>query len=287
MTVNFMLQARKVWPVLALLVAACAPTNGAIAQNPASVDAAAPVPEYADIVELALASDIVARVAIRDQAQVKAERAPGLEAGKARLYIEAETQALLAGDSIYGEGLAFLVDLPFTDRGKAPRIEKQTFLVFADLVRSRPGTVQLVGPSALQPATPQIEAATRRVLTQIAQGKTPPTITGVKEVMSVPGNLAGESETQIFLETDTGEPVSLSVVRRPSMAPHWGVSWSEIVDASVSAPTRETLEWYALACHLPSRLPRSAFLQADTQSVAQAEADYRMIIDSLGACRGG
>jgi len=287
MTGAIMLQLRKIAPVLALFAVICVPASRVIAQDSSLATSPEIVLPYAGIVELAQASDIVARVMVTDQAQVRAERAPGLKPGEARLYVEAETQALLSGSSGIGAAVAFLVDLPLDERGKAPRIKKEQFLVFADLVRSRPGTVQLVSADALQPATAQIEAATRRVLTQMAQGNRPPVITGIREVISVAGNLAGESETQIFLETDTGAPVSLSVIRRPSMLPRWGVSWNEIVDASASAPAPETLEWYALACHLPAAMPRGAFLQGDPQSQARAQADYRVILDSLGPCRGG
>ncbi len=287
MAVRFMLRMRSATAFFALLAGVAAPSASAVAQDAAPAVASDPVPAYADLVELARASDIVARVVVADQAEVKPERAPGLKAGEARLYIEAETQALLAGRSGIGESLAFLADLPLTDRGKAPRIKQQVYLVFADLVPSRPGTIQLVGAGAMQLATPPAEAAVRRVLTQLAQATQPPVITGIREVMSVAGNLAGESETQIFLETDSGAPVSLSVIRRPSMAPQWGVSWSEIVDSSATAPAPETLAWYALACHLPPSLSGATFLSGDSPSRARAEADYRVILDSLGPCRGG
>ena len=102
--------------------------------------------------------------------------------------------------------------------------------------------------------------------------------------MSVPGNLAGESETQLFLDTASGEPVSLSVVRRPGMEPEWGVSWSEIVDQSARPPEPQTVAWYRLACSLPAQLPAGAFLQQDQASRRRAEADYEFIIAQLGGC---
>jgi hypothetical protein len=111
-----------------------------------------------------------------------------------------------------------------------------------------------------------------------------PGVTGVRDVMSVPGNLAGESETQMFLDTATGEPVSLTVVRRPGMEPQWGVSWSEIVDQAARPPAPATVEWYRLACFLPRRLPADAFLQQDQASRRRAEADYAYILQQLGDC---
>jgi hypothetical protein len=123
------------------------------------------------------------------------------------------------------------------------------------------------------------------VIAALAAADAPPAVTGIRDVMSVPGNLAGESETQLFLDTATGQPVSLSVIRRPGMDPTWGVSWSEIVDQSARPPEPRTVAWYRLACFLPARLPADAFLQQDAASRRQADADYRFIVEQLGTCQ--
>jgi hypothetical protein len=62
------------------------------------------------------------------------------------------------------------------------------------------------------------------------------------------------------------------------------VSWSEIVDQSARPPEPQTVAWYRLACFLPAGLPADAFLQQDAGSRRQAEADYRFILEQLGAC---
>jgi hypothetical protein len=131
---------------------------------------------------------------------------------------------------------------------------------------------------------PAWEQRVRHVLTQMLQGEQWPAITGVHEVMSVPGNLAGESETQIFLETRSGAPAAITVLRRPGMAPSWGVSWTDIVDQSARPPQPETLEWYALACFLPDDLPDESFIQRDSQSRQRAREDYALVLDQIGAC---
>ena len=74
------------------------------------------------------------------------------------------------------------------------------------------------------------------------------------------------------------------MIRRPGMQPQWGVSWSEIVDQSASPPAPASVEWYRLACFLPPRLPRDAFLQDDRAAHARAEADYAYILEQLGGC---
>lgn len=274
-------------PFLAVAVFFAAfPVTCAYAQDrePVAAAAAQPVATYADLAQLSELASIVALVEVRDQAVVRPERAPGLQPGHARLYVTARTAALLASRSPIGESLNYLVDVPLDARGKPPRLKKQRFILFADPVQGRPGSLQLVEQGAQMPATPESEQLARTVVAAFAAQDLPPRITGVRDVMSVAGNLVGESETQLFLETVTGEPVSLTVVRRPGMEPQWGVSWSEIVDQSARAPEPRTVEWYRLACSLPQQLPAGAYLQDDRESRVRAEADYRYVLQQLGPC---
>jgi hypothetical protein len=242
------------------------------------------MPTYADLVGLAEASTVVAEVTVKDQATVPAERAPGLAAGRARLYLQTQTQRVLKGPSALGESVSYLADVPLGPKGKPPKLRKQTFLVFANPVAARPGELQLVAPDAQLPLDPTLEERVRTVIGQLAAADAPARITGVRDVISVAGNLAGESETQMFVNTIGGAPVSLTVIRRPNMDPTWGVSWSEIVDQSAKPPERDTIAWYRLACSLPRQLPGNAFLQADAAGRGRAEADYRFILEQLGPC---
>lgn len=270
------------------LVAVVAPAAAQIIPRPATTPttAQAPTPAltYADLVDLAQAAELVLRVEIRDQRNVPPERAPGLAAGQARLYLQARTQALLAGAGPVGETHAFLTDVPLDARGRRPNLKRGIYLLFANRVPGRPGELMLVGRGAMQVNDPLLDQRLRTVLTQLVQGARPPLVTGVREIISVPGNLAGESETQIFLATQTGAPVSLTVVRRPGMAASWGASWSEIVDQSARPPAPETLQWHMLACHLPEVLPESAFLQRDPAGRTRAREDYAVIRRELGNC---
>lgn len=178
--------------------------SGAVAQDfplPASG------PTYADIADVADAAEVVARVQIRKQAVVEPERAPGLEPGHVRLYIEARTQALLTGTAGLGESLRYLVDVPLTGEGKAPKLKKRDALIFARTVRGRPGEVQLVGKRAQMLWSEALEAQVRPILSELLAADSPPSITGIRDVISVAGNLTGESETQIFLDTEQDGPV--------------------------------------------------------------------------------
>ena len=241
-------------------------------------------PSYADLVTLAAGADVVMQVEVEGQATVKPERAPGLAPGMVRLYLETRTEAVLVAPTSIRESNAFLVDRWLNSKGKPPKLKKVRYLVFAKLVPGRPGELQLVDPQAMLLAEPEIEQRVRHVLGQLAQEGIDPLPTGIRDVISVPGNLAGESETQMFVETASGVPVSLTVIRRPGMAPQWGVSWSDIVDQSARAPQPETVEWYRLACFLPEDLPPDSFLQRDRASRAQARADYALIKQDLGPC---
>lgn len=239
---------------------------------------------YSDLVDLADSADLVIRARIVDQITVKPERSPGLAPGHVRLYIEAETEALLAGPSAQGASFVYLVDLPLTSKGKAPKLKKQSVILFADSVPGHSGQLRLVAPDAQLPASPEFEARLRPILTELASPDAPPKITGIREVMSIDGNLAGESETQMFLDTPNGEPVSLSLVRRPGQEPRWGVSWSEIVDQSAEPPMHDTIQWYRLACSLPRQLPDAAFVQSGSAKRYRAEVDYSIILKDLGEC---
>ncbi len=241
-------------------------------------------PTYADLVTFAQNADLVAIVTVDKQAVFPVERAPGVPPQRVRLYLETLTRNLLASGTGVGESLIFVTDVDREADGDAPDLEDRSYVIFADQARGRPGEVQLVSSRAMFPAGPVIEGRVRRVLTQLASAEAPPAITGLRDVISVPGNLAGESETQMFVETRGGAPVSLSVVRRPGMAPEWGISLGEIVDTSARPPEPDSLAWYQFACFLPRELPETAFLQGDRESQDRARRDYAFVLDELGPC---
>ncbi|ABC64845.1 hypothetical protein ELI_13765 [Erythrobacter litoralis HTCC2594] len=251
----------------------------------AAQDGPASAPSWADLADLADASQLVVRAEVKKQAELKPERAVGVAPGYTRLYIEAETIALISGSVPVGEKLRYLVDVPLDERGRAPKLRKSEVLLFARAVPSRPGEIQLVARDAQLPWSQQLEDRLRPILVALAAPDAAPAVGGVRDALSVEGNLSGESETQIFLQTATGDPVSMSVVRRPGMRPVWGVSYSEIVDQAVQAPTPQTLGWYRLACFLPQTLPGGANLSTDPAGRAMAARDYAFVIEQLGPCQ--
>jgi hypothetical protein len=241
-------------------------------------------PTYSDLATLSDTSDLVIRVQIRRQTTLKPDRAPGLAAGFARLYIEANTLAVIAGRAGVGPTLAYLVDVPLDAKGKVPKLKNREFVLFANPVPGRAGEVRLVAPGAHLAYTPELEARLRPILTELYAADVPPRITGISDALAVAGTLTGESETQVFLATENRSPVSLTILRRPGQRPQWGVSWGEIIDSSARPPARETLRWYRLACSLPAQLPSNANLARDPAERRLAAGDYAFVISSLGPC---
>lgn len=239
---------------------------------------------YVDLADLSDASDLVIRAQIRRQITVEPERAPGLPQGFARLYIEARTLALITGDAPIGESLRYLVDVPLNAKGKPPKLQKQEVLLFARAIQDGGGQIQLVNSQAQMPYSIALEERVRPILAELAAADAAPQVTGVRDALSVNGNLAGESETQIFLTTADNSPVSIAVLRRPGQEPYWGVSWGEIIDQAARPPRPQTIAWYRLACNLPLSLPSNANLSRDRTERMQAERDYRFVMGALGPC---
>lgn len=239
---------------------------------------------YADLVSLADGAPLVLRATIGSQATVEPERSPGLAPGSVRLYVEARTSALIAGNAPIGESLRYLVDVPLTAKGKVPKLKKQDVILFARPVPGNPRQIQLVEPEAQLLYDPMLEQRLRPILAALVANDAPPRITGVRDALAVEGTLVGESETQLFLDTANDGPVSLTIVRRPGQAPIWGVSWTEIVDQAARPPQPDSLEWYRLACGLPRELPTDANLSRDPRARALAAADYAFVLERLGPC---
>lgn len=262
------------------LAAGAGPLGGAPVA--AAAPSATPL-TYADLADLADPAQLVARVKVTRQAVVEPARAPGLAVGHVRLYVTARPLETLAGPALVAKAVHYLVDLPVGPDRRVPKVTGKEAVVFARAVPGRPDELQLVAPDAQVPADPALLARLAPLLAELSAPDAPPRITGVRDILSVDGNLAGESETQLFLDSDAG-PVLVSVVRRPGMAPAWSVSWSELVDQAARPPVPETLSWYRLACSLPSRLPPGANLASDAADRERAVRDYALVRQELGAC---
>lgn len=246
---------------------------------------------YADAADLALAAPVAAHVRVVRAAALREREAPGVSPGRRRFYVEAEIVSLIRGPGALPARVSWLVDLPNDSRGRPARLPRRTeLLLLAEAVPGRVDALRLVSADAQLPYSPVLAERLRSILREATATGAPPRITAVGRAFHVPGAIPGESETQIFLLTQNERPVSLSVLRRPGEQPRWAVSLAEMVDESAAAPRPETLLWYRLACGLPRSLPAQSLASASGEEAAAIRADYRLVLDSLGACtrsRGG
>ncbi|MEN2785637.1 hypothetical protein ACFOKI_11510 [Sphingomonas qilianensis] len=241
-------------------------------------------PPYPLFVDLTLAAPVIVDATIRRTTRIKGGEAATVPAGFVRLYIEADVLALLRGPQALPGRIGYLLDVQPDSRGRLPQLKRLRVLLFARPVTGRADQIQLVRPDAQRPWSPAADDLTRRIATEVVSGTAPPEITGVGNAFHVAGSLPGEGETQIFLTTADGRPVSLGIARRPDQPPLWGVSLADVVDQRGAPPPRDTLLWYRLACALPATLPDSAVGETERPNADIAREDYRFVIESLGPC---
>lgn len=281
-----------VLPLLALLASPACAGQLIPPAPPGGEMSAAALPPYADVADLVVDSPLVIDGVIRSAVRIKGAEAAGVAADKARFYVEADVLALVRGTTAIPPRAGWLVDVPLDSRGRAPKLKKQRVLAFARGVpgETAPGQaaqIQLVAPDAQRDWSPALDALTRRIAQEANAPEAPPVITGVANAFHVPGSLPGEGETQIFLTTRTGRPASLSILRRPGEQQRWSVALSEIIDVGATAPARDTLLWYRLACALPATLPERSTAALEPSEAAIAREDYAFVMAQLGPCRPG
>jgi hypothetical protein len=258
-----------------------------LAAPPATPATAAPVPSpysYADVADVATIAPAVIAATIRKTIILPPERAPGVRAGHIRLFVEADVESMIRGSGALARRITFLADLPLSAKGKPPKLKKARVLLFARFVPGTTSQIQLVAPDAMLAGDAATEALARKVLTEAVKADAPPRITGIANGFHVPGNLPGEGETQIFLKTETGLPVSLSVIRGAEKPLVWAAAFGEIVDDSAAVPARNTLGWYRLACGLPRILPDTVMAGTEGTALDAARADYAFVLGQLGDC---
>jgi len=244
-----------------------------------------PAVGYADLADLALTAPFVAHVRVVDSDLLSEREAPNVKPEHRRFLVEANVTALIRGPEAMPQRISYLIDLPDDPRGRAARIrEREELLIFAAPAGDRPGEVRLVAPDAQVPYSPELAAQLRELLREATSASAAPRITGIGRAFHVPGTLAGESETQIFLQTADERPISLNVLRRPGEQPRWSVALSEIVDDAAGPPEAGTLLWYRLACTLPATLPQRSLAEAGREEAGAIRADYRLVLDRLGPC---
>jgi hypothetical protein len=239
---------------------------------------------FADLADLALSAEVVAGVAVTKAERLKGELAPGLRAGNTRFLVHAQIGMLLRGKGGLPGTISYIVDVPLDSKGRAPKLKKSRFILFANRVPGRPLELRLTSPYSQVDWTQLAESTLRGLLTEASAAAPPPFVTGVGNAFHVPGAIPGESESQIFLTTPDNRPISLSILRRPSEQPRWAVALGEMVDDSARAPERNTLLWYRLACFLPQHLPGSSIAALSATDGEAVRQDYQFVLAQLGPC---
>lgn len=262
------------------LILAASPLVSTAQTNLAPIPA---TPSYADLADLADAAPLVAVARIRNIIAIAEKASQNAPTGQKRFYVEADVISLIRGDGGISPRIRYLYDAPLNARGKLPKLKKTQVILFARPA-GQPGEIQLVAGDAQIPATgPTIEQV-KAILSELVAPDAAPHIIGLGDAFHVAGTVAGEGETQIFLRTANGNPVSLSILRRPGQEPKWAVALGEIVDEAARPPVPGSLPWYRLACSLPPALPASSVRALAPADAEAARADYAFVVRSLGSC---
>lgn len=253
-------------------------------QNMAESGQSAAALPYAITVQRVIQAPLIVDATVRSAARIKGAEAAGLPQGRARFYVEADVVALIRGPRAIAPRVGYLVDVPLDERGRAPKLKGQRVILFARPVTGRADQLALVARDSQIPWAPADDAQIKQVVRDVLAPNAPPQITGIGNAFHVPGTLPGEGETQIFLQTSGGNPVSILVLRRPGEQRRWAVSLGEIVDETAGPPERNTLLWYRLACGLPRTMPPAATANEDPSRAAIAQEDYAFVLRALGPC---
>ncbi len=269
---------------VAMAVLASWPKSYALAAGrDAAMSAAAPAAPYADIADLADGAAVIVRARVRAVTPIPPERSPGLLPGQGRYLAQADVITLIRGDDAVARRIGFLFDAPRPARG-VPAWKKRDLLLFGRAVPGHIDQIQLRGRASVLDWSAATEALLRAIVTDLLRPGAPPRVTRVASAFHVAGTVAGESETQIFLDTASDRPISLSVVRRPGEEPLLGVALGEVVDEAAGRPAPGTLLWYRLACFLPPALPDAVRGGMSDADAAAADGDYQLVLASLGPC---
>lgn len=273
--------------IVPLCAAICAASPLLVSQTSAQVVAESGVvlPPYATIADQVVGAPAIVDARIRSATRIKGPEAANVAAGRMRFYVEADVLALIRADAALPTRVGYVVDVPLDARGRAPKLNKRRVLLFARPVAGQAAMLQLTTLDAQRDWSAELDALVRRIAREVVAPDAPPAITGLGNAFHVPGSLPGEGETQIFVQTATGAPISLSILRRPGEQRRWAVALGEIVDDAAAAPARDTLLWYRLACGLPRALPATSLADAEPDNAATAREDYRFVLDQLGPCR--
>lgn len=250
---------------------------------PASASSAPAQPlSWTDWADLALASPVVLVGVVEKVDRLSRRDAPDVPPAEVRALVQLKTQTVLKAPAVMPEGAAWLWQGRADARGKAPFTRQDQVLGFAQPLsggaRPEVQALQLVSAAAQQPWSAEAEGKVRAILQEAQRpGAAGLMVTGINDAFRSEGDIPGVSESQFFLQTQGGRPVTLVVRHEPGKPADVLAGAGDLVDRA--QPVRpETLLWRGLACGLPDTLPPAL---ADREGLA---ADYAVAKASIGPC---
>lgn len=240
----------------------------------------APGLSWSDIVDLTLAAPVVIHARTDNIRRISNNIAHDVPAGEVRVLVEAKLQAALKAPEALAASAAWQWQGPAAAR-KTPPFARDD-MVIAFLRRAgHSGDVwqyQLVAPHAQLPWTPELESDVRGILREARNPQNQGLmVTGVSDGFRTEGTVHGQSESQFFLTTIGGRPLTLNVLRQPEFLPTVTLATGDMVDKGQPVRPR-TLGWHALACGLPAELP------ARLAEVPGLNDDYILAQTAIGPC---
>lgn len=241
-------------------------------------------PGRADLVRLTLDAPVIIRAEIGKTSKLGTRLSPGLAPGHQRLLVRARVLNVLIAPGFIPQEIEYLADFALDSHGRPPKLKGAAVMLFLTAGRME-NQFGLVAPWGQVDWSADREAYVRRIAREALEpGLKDMEIAGFGQAFNVPGSLPGESESQIFVQTESGRPVSLVVLSRPGQKPRFSVATGDIIDDAAQSVEPGSLMWYHLACGLPAELPGASLDTLDADSIAAVRRDYRFVRESLGPC---
>jgi len=252
------------------------PSNNLLNQQEASYD---------DVMNITLESKLSVDVIIKKVKRLPPTQTINVASNKQRILITAEVQSLIRGTNHLNREIKFLFDAPIDSRGKIPKLKKQRIFAFGFHVANRPDFIRLAHKSSILLYSANKAALVRSITKEVLENDAPQKITGVSSAFHSAGTIIGDGETQIFLDTEFGQPMAISVVSKRRESKRWSVSTSEVIDINASEPIRNSLLGYRIACNLPKAIKPAVIETNDTIAIRKTIEDYNFIQAAIGPCQ--